>query len=134
MKHPEAPGFRFGRPISGHNANAPVKPHEATRDVRSTTTDLNSRENKTPVARANTEHGGQAASRLKQRIGSTLRPLALHRRHYGTLRKDFSNHRSHPRARYVRALLVTDDEGSTGHHEQVRRGLHSHGLEAESRR
>ena len=78
MKHPEAPGFRFGRPISGHNANAPVKPHEATRDVRSTTTDLNSRENTTPVARANTEHGGQAASRLKQRIGSTLRPLALH--------------------------------------------------------
>jgi len=55
MKHPEAPGFRFGRPISGHNANAPVKPHEATRDVRSTTTDLNSRENTTPVARANRE-------------------------------------------------------------------------------
>jgi hypothetical protein len=61
MKHPEAPGFRLGRPISGHNASAPVKPHEATRDVRSTTPDRNSRENTTPVARANTEHGGQAA-------------------------------------------------------------------------
>ena len=59
MKHPEAPGFRLGRPISGHNANAPVKPHEATRDVRSTTTDLNSRENTTPVARAKTEHRGE---------------------------------------------------------------------------
>ena len=44
--------------ISIHNGyRPPVKPHEATRDVRSTTTDLNSRENKTPVARAtqNTE-------------------------------------------------------------------------------
>ena len=65
--------------ISIHNGyRPPVKPHEATRDVAPKTTGANSRENTTPVARANTEHGGQAASRLKQRIGSTLSPLALH--------------------------------------------------------
>jgi hypothetical protein len=84
MKHPEAPGFRFGRPISGHNANAPVKPHEATRDVRSTTTDLNSRETTTPVARANTEHAGRvfggimAALILLGRINRTHIRLTHH--------------------------------------------------------
>jgi hypothetical protein len=71
--------------ISIHNGyRPPVKPHEATRDVRSTTTDLNSRENKTPVARANTEHAGRvfggimAALILLGRINRTHIRLTHH--------------------------------------------------------
>jgi len=41
------------------------------------------------------------------------------------------NHYRHHRARYVRAVLVADDEGATGHYEQIRRGIHSHGAAAE---
>ena len=44
------------------------------------------------------------------------------------------HHHYHHRARYVRPVLVADDEDATGHYEQVRRGLYSHGVEAESRR